>query len=472
MKQNMLFSFLILLFVSTGCVQEKANQASISKASKHITDTAPTKSSTGLSAIGSNSGRPSSLVTVSSDKTIVFSGSANGLKVCKYPSGICRTNADEGSGGASAYGDMPGSQNSFIHYMKFSFYSDGYFANNPDGHMAFGLRGKRMRVEEYGDKAGVDGRGIIIGAIGYGYFYNKNNRACVERMAQVESFYRSALNDKKTNYGNKIFPETCSDTVFEDKKWYTVEIEVTSHQYIIYRIYNNTGNLIYKNYIYDQPNYLDPNLTEWFIGHVFETPNTTWNVRLENFEVGHIVSGDSFYPVKEFATPLSFSVGNVILPASKARDYSVVVMKGASTPIKLHNVYGRTRLFGCASYRTSKNSVDSVDCQNPDNYRIMNFSTESDWKFDGNTFSLRETFADSYPSQFYTIYFRLNPQDALTEAALAFELRGPTTSTSGTFCDQNSKTITNWICGTKPTGLSWVAVGNDCYHQATSYKCN
>lgn len=469
--KNKLLVFCGILLLLSGCVGDKSANNTKKNSGKSGTDSSTIKS--GLNSIGTHTGTSSSLISVSNDQTIEFSNSASGLKVCKFPSGICRTNADEGSGGASAYGNIPNSQNSFLHYMKFRFYSNGYFAKNPDGHFAFGLRGKRMRVEEYGDKAGVDGRGIIIGAIGYGYFYNKNNKACVERMAQIESFYKTAQNEKKAEFGNKIFPETCSDTVFEDHKWYSVEIEVTNHQYIIYKIFDASGRLIYKSYLKDQPNYLDNNLTEWFIGHVFESTNTQWSVRLENFEVGHIVSGDVFYPVKGFSSPFSFSVNNVVVPADKARDYSVVVQKGAGTKIKLNNVFGRTRVYGCASFRKTKTGLDSLDCQNPENYRVMTLnSATDDWTYDGESYNLKEKFVDNYPAQFYTLYFRVNPQDFLSEVALSLELKeGNAQSTSGKFCDKNSNTLTNWVCGSRPTGATWVDVGSGCFHQATQTRC-
>lgn len=468
---NKLLVFLVTFLLLNSCVGERASKNTSSVSTKKGTESSTIKS--GLNSIGSHSGNSQNLISTVGDHTIEFSNSSSGLRVCKYPSGVCRTNADEGSGGASAYGDIPNSQKSFLHYMKFRFYSNGYFAKNPDGHFAFGLRGKRMRVEEYGDKAGVDGRGMIIGAIGYGYFYNKNNKACVERMAQIESFYKTALNEKKAEFGNKIFPETCSDSVFEDHKWYSVELEVTSHQYILYKIFDSAGRIIYKSYLNDQPNYIDSNLTGWFIGHVFESKNTQWSVRLENFEVGHIVDGDVFYPVKGFTSPLTFSVNDVLVPAEKMKDYSIIVHKSSSPRIKLNNVHGRTRVYGCANFRKTKTSLDSVDCQNPDNYRIMTLnSTSDDWIYNGESYNLKETFVDSYPAQFYTIYFRLNPQDALTEVALSLELKeGTTQAASGKFCDKNSNTLTNWICGPRPSGASWVDVGSGCFHQATSNRC-
>lgn len=460
-----------VLLWGTACVQSK--QAVRKTATTNSTSSVQRSGikSYGAGAIGSNTDSVIPKVVVPTDNVIEFSSTNGVLKRCTYPSGNCRTNQDEHSGGATASEAMPGTEKSFLHYMKFRFYSNGYFSKNPEGHFAFGLRGKRMRVEDYGDKAGVDGRGMIIGAIGYGYFYNKNNRACVDRMAQIESFYRSSQIAKKAEFGNKIFPETCSDTIFEDNKWYSVELEATAHQYIIYKIFNNEGKLIYKSYLYDQPNYLDPNLTEWFIGHVFNKENTTWSVRLENFEVGHIVDGDVFYPVKNFSSPLSFSVDNKPISTEKSRDYSVVITKGASNQIKLNNVVNRTRLYGCASFRKTKTSVDSVDCQNPENYRMMTFSTETDWRLAGENYILRETFADNYPAQFYTLYFRLNPQDELTEAALSFELKEKNSAANaGTFCDANSKTLTKWSCGPKPSG-SWVDVGGGCFHQETNTAC-
>ena len=457
---------LIGLLLVLGCVKENKNQKKAVNA-----DTMTSKM---INTIGPAGSTPTSLVKAASDKIIEFKNDGNGLIVCKYPSNVCRTNADEHSGGASAYGLIPNSADSFIHYMKFRFYSDGYFAKNPEGHIAFGLRGKRMRVEEYGDKAGVDGRGIIIGHIGYGYFYNNNNKACVDRMAQIESYYRSAKEAKKAEFGNKIFPTTCSDTIFEDNKWYSVEIEVTSHQYIIYRVYDASGNIIYKTYYNDQPNYLDPNLTEWFVGHVFESANTKWSVRLEDFEVGHIVNKDVFYPVKDFTPPLNFSTKFGATSASNSNNYSIILDKSSPSQIKLHNINARKKLYGCASWRKTKTGTDSVDCGKAENYREMIFSTETDWDINGDTLSLKESFIQTLPPNFYTIYFRMNPQDQLTQVSLSLELKEsqPNSSSSGTFCNTSLKRITNWKCNTSRPDSTWVDVGAGCFHQLTGQSCN
>lgn len=408
-------SSILVLASLAGCIPKVVN-------TKKVTTSSIVGKS--INAIGTDSGTGlPTIPNTDADTVIEFKNTAEGNMVCKYPSGVCRTDADESSGGASAYGNIPNSSGSFIHYMKFRFYSSGFFAKNPDAHIAFGLRGQRLRVEEFGANAGVDGRGMIIGNIGYGYAYNKNNIACVDRMAQVESYFRTSQTSKKTPNGNLIVPTTCSDTIFEDYKWYSVELEVTSHQYIIYKVYNNNNQLIYKSYYNDQPNYIDPNLTGWFIGHVFGDPKGLWSLKLENFEVGHVISGDPFYPVKNFTPPLSFSSKYGVAQEPSAHDFSVVFNKSIPSQIKLNNIFNRTRLFGCANHRPNKTGVDSVDCSKAENYRTMTFSTETDWVFSGTTLSLKESFIKSVPAGFYTLYFRQNPQDSLSQVSLSMELR-------------------------------------------------
>ena len=99
---------------------------------------------------------------------------------------------------------------------------------------------------------------------------------------------------------------------------------------------------------------------------------------------------------------------------------------------------------------------------------MMTFNTEGGWSYNGDSYILKDTFMNDYPAQFYTLYFRLNPQDPLTEAALSLELREGS-PTSGAFCSP-SKTLTNWVCGIRPEG-NWVDVGGGCFHQATQTRC-
>jgi hypothetical protein len=471
-----LISIMFFLF-SYGCMQNTTNAVKKSStALKNSAGSATKLIGSSRSAIGSNSGISSPVVPAQTDNLIVFKGTGSGNVVCSYPSNFCKTDADESTGGARITGNIPNSANSFIHYMKFRFYSDGYFTNNPDGHIAFGLRGQVTRVEDVGaNNAGADGRGMIFGHIGAGYSYNKNNPTCVDRMVEAETWFRTAYNTKQYNDASLIIPSTCSDTILEDYKWFTVELEVTTSQYIIIKIYNSDNQLIFQNYYNDQPNHLDPNLTGWFIGHVFETANKVWSVRLENFEVGQVIDTDIFYPIKDFTPALKYSTRFGDVNSSNANDFSIVLDKSVPSQIKINNLFNRTRVFGCISIRAGKVGADSVDCRNAANYREMNLKTESDWTYANNSLSLNESFLKSIPAGFYSSYTRENPQDETTQISLSFELRdsgstAPAPSAQQFFCDGNNNMI-YYVCGVPQPDSSWVSAGGGCFHKSSGSKC-
>lgn len=456
MKISQIWPLLILCFFLTACVETKTNRKS-----KDLM----------TSALGNNTEVSlEGQVHSNFDTIIEFKRNSNGNQVCTFPSGKCRTNQDAYSGGASLYGDIPGSSHSFIHFMKFRLYSNGYFAKNPDGHFAFGLRGQYLSYEKYKEKAGHDGKGLIFGAIGFGYAPNKNNPSCVTKMLQAESLFKSYQLQANIPNANNIFPTTCSDSILEDYKWYTVEIEVTSHHYIIYKVFDANGSLIHKNYYNDLPNYKDSNLTGWFIGHVFGNENTEWSIRMEDFIVGHIPTGNVLYPVKDFSPSIYISNNNMKIKHENSNNYSLVINKNSPANIKLHNVVSRTRVWGCANFRKTKTSSDNMDCNNWQNYREIKLSSDADWIYQGDKLVLRTDFLKSMPNQFYTVYFRLNPQDELSQVSMSFELEG-VSSNSGTFCDKNNKTLTSWVCGGSQPDSTWVNVGGGCYHLGSTVKC-
>ncbi len=414
---------LLLLFLSiflNGCVEKIRN-------SKQSKNQALSKISSAIiiDTLGTNTGNSSAKkIIIDSDNIIEFKRSSNENMVCTYPSGNCRTNAVEYSGGANLYGDIPGSAGSFIHYMRFKLYSNGYFSNNPNGHFAMGLRGQYLSPEIHKDKAGHDGKGIIFGSIGQGYAPNKNNPSCVTKMLQAESWYKSYQIQNNFSSANNIFPTSCSDTILEDYKWYTIELEVTSHHYIIYKVYNSDGNLIQKSFYNDLPNYKDPNLTGWFIGHVFENQNAEWSLRMEDFQVGHIPSIDILYPVKDFTPSIYLSNNDVKISTENSNNFSIVINKNLPSNIKLHNIANRSRVWGCANLRKTKTSSDNLDCRNWQNYREIKINGDADWIYQDGKLVLRGNYLNTIPNQFYTTYFRLNPQDEFSQVSISFELVG------------------------------------------------
>lgn len=415
-NKQILLSFALCLYLPS-CVVNKSN--SINKSPKQP----PQSISTYVTSEFANSNGTNATIITNTDTAIEFKRTLSGNMVCTYPSGKCRTDKDEYSGGASLYGDIPGSSGSFIHSMKFKLYSKGYFAKNPDGHFAMGLRGQYLSYEKFKEKAGHDGKGIIFGSIGYGYPPNKNNPSCVTKMIQAESWFKSYQLLNNSSSANNIFPTTCSDSILEDYNLYTIEIEVTSHHYIIYKVYNSNGILIHHNYYNDLPNYKDPNLTGWFIGHVFENQTAEWSLRMEDFQVGHIKNSDVLYPIKSFSSSIYFTNNDKIISRENINNFSTIIYKNQLANIKLNNVTNRKRVWSCANFRKIKTDSDSVDCNNWQNYREIKLTVDPDWIYQGDKLILRADYLKSLPSQYYTVYFRLNPQDELSQSLLSFELR-------------------------------------------------
>ena len=182
---------------------------------------------------------------------------------------------------------------------------------------------------------------------------------------------------------------------------------------------------------------------------------------------------DVFYPVKDFTSSLSFSTKHGPATANNSHDYSIVLDNTTPSQIKLHNVIGRKKLYSCASFRTTKTGTDSLDCSKTENYRQMIFDTKTDWVLNEETLSLKDSFLQTIPPNFYTVYFRLNPQDHLTQVSLSLELKGSTNiPRSGEFCNTGLKLITNWKCNTIKPDTTWVDVGSGCFHQLTKQQCN
>lgn len=468
-KIFIIFTFISFFFL-VSCQQEEKKTSS-----KNVATEKSVISSAGMTSSTSGSTTASVASTFSE---IEFSISKNGEhKVCFKPSGYCRTNDDEHSGGQAAYELLSAStQFSKIHRMSFNFYSNGYFAQ-PDGHIAFGLRGRRYKKEEYGEKAGVDGRGIIIGKIGLGYFYNKNNPACVHNMAQVESYYASALHAKTSQYGNMIEPTTCSDTIFEDYKWYRIDIEVTSDKKILYQVFDANSNLLYATKYDDSSSPVPTGLTEWFAGHVFSVQNVDYSFKFTNFTV-ETDNGESLVEktLNTLGKGMYFSSKFGVANRETASNYSLKFNSDEDTRIKVHNIFGRKRIFSCASFKATLNSTQSVDCSLAENYKEINFSTgvssNSDWIFSNNSLAISEAFVRSLPTNFYSIHFRPNPMDKVNHKVLTLHYTNKNPAvTSGSFCDSNTRTLTSYRCGAGKPDQTWLDVGGGCYHKASSTAC-
>jgi hypothetical protein len=336
-----------------------------------------------------------------------------GNKVCDYPSlQNCHTNADSGSAGAMGIGDAGLSPNYTLHKMTFEFQSNGFFAKNPSAHFAVGLRGGITRNAS-GNPIAVNGRGFIIGTLGTDP-RNNSNPACRLNMLEVESYHGDANLKDPSIPGNHVYSNTCTDTIFADGLWYKVELYVSSDRKIGVKVYDDQSHLIHTQLMQDLYDYLDPNLTNFFFGHVFENPVTSsagnWNIIVKNVQTfGAVDSIDNY-----FKTPLiNFSLGTSPLPDNSLVTYNQVKNIGVyvnSFPA------ARTRIYGCA------NLLDQVDsgtgCRVAADFRIINFVGDNSYVEVGSSLQLLAAPLLNFPVNVYKLVLRINPESYYNQITL------------------------------------------------------
>lgn len=161
-----------------------------------------------------------------------------------------------------------------FHRVSFEFTSQNYFKLNPVGHFMLGLRGS-WELEKDKEKAksnmgDANGRGVIWGNIA-NIKENEGNPKCKDGAMEIKSYSKDAFALGIATRKEMLFTESCSDGLIKDGQAYRVEVDVLKSRHIFYRLYDKAGVLIYKTYVQDQENSrIDPQLTGWFIGHVFD----------------------------------------------------------------------------------------------------------------------------------------------------------------------------------------------------------
>lgn len=335
----------------------------------------------------------------------------SGVMVCEYPGNTnCKTDADGKSKGRMQVHDSGLAVSAPLHKLAFKFYSDGYFAKNREAHFAIGLRGNV--THENGDPVAVNGRGFIIGQLG-GDSRNAGNPACSRDMAQIETYSGDAGRGNPALPWNHIFSESCSDAIFKDGQWYTLELYVSSDRKIGYKVFDNNGALVYSHLLLDPYNYLNPNLSDWFMGHVFDTPvtsaNGNWSIIVKD-----ITLSQSNDPIeKSFITPLmTFS------HLGKALQDGAVVSLAEMTNESL--VVGdfpslRTRVFGCAG---PTSAVDAGACSKAHEFRVIDFSGDGAFRKVGSKLSVLDGPIYQYPNNLYKLILRVNPQSPIGQATV------------------------------------------------------
>ena len=362
------------------------------------------------SPAGSSRAQPASSSANSALKSYAFVGEyrssaadLSGIKICDYPSyANCKTDADGRSKGRSKFEAAPLSPSSNVQIMKFQFRSEGFLSNNLQSHFAMGLRGQ-ITHDENQNPIGVNGRGFIIGYVG-GRTENAGNQSCQTRHGQIESYYNDIGLTQPALGQNKVFAESCTDTIFEEQQTYNIEVYVSLDRKIGYKIYNSNNELLHQYLVQDPTNHISLGLNEWFIGHVFDTPVTSaqgnWKLIIQNIDFL-----ESQLNIEEYfnSSIHGFTLGDTALANGQGVSYEGVQNYFLSLGDFSEQ---RTRVYGCA------NPVNSEACLSAANYRQIGFASDESFEKIGKRLRLKFESLAPYPAGTYELFIRLNPADS------------------------------------------------------------
>ncbi|NUN06253.1 MAG: hypothetical protein HUU57_10880 [Bdellovibrio sp.] len=336
----------------------------------------------------------------------------SGMIVCEYPSGEeCASDADGKSQGRMQLHETGLSASARVHKMSFEFLSKGYFAKNPEAHFAIGLRGD-VTKDAKGDPISVNGRGFIIGQLGQDG-RNAGNAACARDMAQIETYHGDVAMTNKSIPGNHIFSSSCSDAIFKDDLWYRLELYVSIERKIGYKVYDQNQNLLYSHLMQDPTDYLNPNLTKWFMGHVFDSPVKSsagnWSITVKNI----ILSESNDAIENSFNEPLM----SFYLAGNKLAENSLVTTEQmANDALSIGSFPAlRWRVFGCANPETA---VNAGTCNDAKDFREILMSGDGAFVKDGTHLRFMESATVIYPSDTYKLILRANPQSSYKQTVV------------------------------------------------------
>ncbi len=209
---------------------------------------------------------------------IKFSGKGAAIDFCtKTSTGKSECVKDDGALAGRAYLvnklDEKTSRAKF-HRMSFEFTSTNYLKLNPSGYFMLGLRGSweldKNKEKAKANIADANGRGVIFGNIA-NLKENDGKTKCSNGALEIKSYSKAALDLGIASRKEMLFTDSCSDGLIKDGQTYKVEVDVFKSRHIFYRLYNSAGALIFRTYVLDPENSrIDPLLTGWFIGHVFD----------------------------------------------------------------------------------------------------------------------------------------------------------------------------------------------------------
>ena len=346
----------------------------------------------------------------------VNSNDPMGNKVCEYPSlQNCLTNADGASYGAMGISSSGLSSSSRLHKISFEFQSNGFLSKNPSAHFAMGLRG-RITKNASGTPIAVNGRGFIIGTLGADP-RNHSNAACASNMLEVESYHGDISLTDPSKPANHVFSDTCTDSIFHESLWYKLELYVSSDRKIAYKVFDPQSNLVAAQVIQDPYDYLDPNLTGFFFGHVFESPITSpdgnWNIIVKNIQTSESESAieDSFQaPLLNFSLASTRLVDNSLVSFNQIKNMGVFANPFSDV---------RSRIYGCANPVVR---VDSgLSCQAASDFRIINFSGDDSFVKVGSNLGILAAPILNYPADVYKLVLRTNPESTYNQVTIRID---------------------------------------------------
>jgi hypothetical protein len=334
----------------------------------------------------------------------------SGILVCDFPSEKnCLSDAQGKSKGRMREANSNLDPSAKIHKISFDFYSSSYFSKNREAHFAIGLRGK-ITKDEKGDPIAVNGRGFIIGQLGSDS-RNVGNLACQRDMGQIETYHGDAGRADSSIPGNHIFSESCTDSIFQDGRWYHIEVLVSRDRKIGFKVFDDQGGIVHKYLMQDPTSYIDLNLNDWFFGHVFDTSVKSsagnWHLIVKNI----ILSQSNTSIESNFENSLwslNYSgktlADNSLVQLSDLKSNSLSV--GAVSPL-------RTRIYGCTA--SSKNFSLGA-CSRLEVFRVINMPEDQSFFLLNKMLYLKSDAFAAFPSDTYTVILRANPQSAFNQA--------------------------------------------------------
>ena len=165
-------------------------------------------------------------------------------------------------------------------YAAFTFTSNGYFSQCPNGHTIIVMRSDGVGLNT-STTPGIHGQGMIFGNV----FYAPNGIQVAPGGTQIETWFNNLADPGSL----LLTPASGNPPPLLDGTPYTIMLmsdisEDRSTQTIRYLIWNNNIQIYDSGYVNDPNKYFDATKNSMWIGHVFDSPGS-WSVSINNLVV-------------------------------------------------------------------------------------------------------------------------------------------------------------------------------------------